>query len=610
MSYLLAQILVCLLIAGLIGAVIGWLLRGGCKDKLRELSNKWSARYDTEKAVWQGKIDSAESQVERSVQLNNDEWDARLRDLESSWEGKVQSLVGNYDAKLNSFDKERETLEAELKAAKEELSKVGSTDEELKIELESLKKKAEDAELRLRDIESSYEEKLKAAQEEIEAKKAELAKADEKWSLKLKDTESSWEGKLQGVMSDYSAKTGSSEEEVQALNAKLEDQKRKAEEAELRLRDIESSYEEKLKAAQAEVEATKAELAKTDEKWNLKLKDTESNWQGKIQALMSDYDLKLNKIDQERVNLKNDLEATKAKVDEAESKLIESDAELFGAVGHLEECYELEAIEGIGAGFGKRFRAMGINNSCEFADRFLANASEIKKAAKETKTEEAAISAWASMADLMRLPGVDGQYAEIMQVVGVDSRDELTKTDPKTLYTKMKEFNEKNPIVPDVPGLGLLIKWTKSPDNSKIVKAVSSVSISTQECHDIEEIEGIGPGYGKKLRALDINTTCDLADKCLIDNGATKKVAKKLKVDFDAVRAWASMADLMRLPGVDGQYAEIMQTVGVGSRKELTQLSINSLYKEMKEFNDKKPIVPEVPTIDMLKEWVTAAKKH
>ena len=403
MSYLLAQILVCLLIAGLIGAVIGWLLRGGCKDKLRELSNKWSARYDTEKAVWQGKIDAAEAQIEKSVQLNNDQWDTRLRDLESSWEEKVQTLVGNYDSKIGNFDKEKKVLE---------------------------------------------------------------------------------------------------------------------------------------------------------------------------------------------------------------NKLIEDDAELFGAVGHLDECYEVEAIEGIGAGYGKRFRNMGVNTTCDFADRFLGNADEIKKAAAETKIDAAAISAWASMADLMRLPGVDGQYAEIMQVVGVDSRDELTKTDPKVLHTKMIEYNSKNPIVPDVPGLGLLIKWTKSPDNKQIVQAVSSISTETTECYDIEEIEGIGPGYGKRLRSLGINTTCDLADKCLHDNGAIKKVSKKMSVDFDAVKAWASMADLMRLPGVDGQYAEIMQVVGVNSRNDLTQLNINTLHKDMTEFNAKKPIVPEVPTLDMLKDWMTAAKKH
>lgn len=37
-----------------------------------------------------------------------------------------------------------------------------------------------------------------------------------------------------------------------------------------------------------------------------------------------------------------------------------------------------------------------------------------------------------------------------------------------------------------------------------------------------------------------------------------KKASSETKIDFDAIRAWASMADLMRLPGVDGQYAEVM----------------------------------------------------
>jgi hypothetical protein len=35
-SYLLIEILACLLIAGLIGAVIGWLLRGGCNKKIKD----------------------------------------------------------------------------------------------------------------------------------------------------------------------------------------------------------------------------------------------------------------------------------------------------------------------------------------------------------------------------------------------------------------------------------------------------------------------------------------------------------------------------------------------------------------------------------------------
>jgi predicted flap endonuclease-1-like 5' DNA nuclease len=911
MSYLLAQILVCLLIAGLIGAIIGWLLRGGCKNKLRELSDKWSTRYDTEKAIWQGKIDSAEAHVEKSVELNDSEWDMRLRDLESTWENKVQALVENYDrerealeeelriAKESSSDEnswasrgqgalagfaastiagsddneEIEALKAELRSVKEEaesakeklahadsklrrvesdFDRVSTNDEEIealkaeleatKLELErsndewsiklqerestwesevqalkadvdsnddsllqeiaALKAELETTKLELKESDEKWSQKLKEAesdwvskgegalagvaastmmnsgdseeleelraklqeaQEEAEKAKAELERSNGEWSVKLQERESDWEGKLQAIKSDYEVKVGSNDEELQSLRDELEATKKKVQDSELKLNEIESAYEEKLTVAQAETKVAKDELAKVDNQWQTKLQERESDWEGKLQAAVGDYDMKLNKIDQDRAKLEADLKAAKAKADEAESKLIADDAELFGAVGYLEECYEVEAIEGIGAGFGKKFRSMGIETTCEFADRFLGDAKAVQKAAKETNIDADAISAWASMADLMRLPGVDGQYAEIMQVVGVDSRDELTKTDAKILHEKMKEYNSKNPIVPDVPGLGLVMKWTKAPDNSKIIKALSSIPVDTtksyelveiegigpayarklnalginttaeladaylgnddeanraaqqmgidssalkswakmadilrlpgvdgqyaeilqavgvsskddiksfdpkylydkmvefnsknpivpevpslellaeltgksidkidekdssnsssdsdidsddahlNECYDIEEVEGIGPGYGKRLRNMGILTTCDLADRCLIDNGATKKVSKKIGVDFDAVRAWASMADLMRLPGVDGQYAEIMQTVGVGSRKELIQLSINSLHKDMEEFNSKKPIVPEVPTMEMLKDWVVAAKKH
>lgn len=57
---------------------------------------------------------------------------------------------------------------------------------------------------------------------------------------------------------------------------------------------------------------------------------------------------------------------------------------------------------------------------------------------------------------------------------------------------------------------------------------------------------------------MGINTTVDFANSFLNNKDATKKASSETKIDFDAIRAWASMADLMRLPGVDGQYAEVM----------------------------------------------------
>jgi len=226
---------------------------------------------------------------------------------------------------------------------------------------------------------------------------------------------------------------------------------------------------------------------------------------------------------------------------DAKLELIRADKELFSSVGNLEECYDIEEIEGIGPGFGKRFKSMNINTTCEFAEAFLDDSDAAKKAATETKIELSAIQAWASMADLMRLPGVDGQYAEIMQVVGVSSREELTKLNAKELHSQMTKYNASNPIVPEVPSLELILKWMKLPNSSKIVAALgdggssqelTSLSGDMNECYDIEEVEGIGAGYGKRFRSMGINTTCDLANKFLRDNSATKKAAKNAGNDI------------------------------------------------------------------------------
>lgn len=67
MSYLLAQILVCLIIAGLIGAVIGWLLRGGCSNKLKECEEEWKMKMGSLESEWNSKL-QRESKGEKALQ--------------------------------------------------------------------------------------------------------------------------------------------------------------------------------------------------------------------------------------------------------------------------------------------------------------------------------------------------------------------------------------------------------------------------------------------------------------------------------------------------------------------------------------------------------------
>ncbi len=130
-----------------------------------------------------------------------------------------------------------------------------------------------------------------------------------------------------------------------------------------------------------------------------------------------------------------------------------------------------------------------------------------------------------------------------------------------------------------------------------------------EDNYDIQAIEGIGPKYAKLFKSMGIKTTNDLIE--VLDQNRVKidDMAKKLKVQPDAITAWTSMAKLIKLPGADGQNAEMLHTVGIGSLSELAITNPNSLHREMSEFNKKSPIVPEVPSLDMVTLWTKISKR-
>jgi len=67
MSYILAQILVCLLLAGLIGAVIGWILRGDCKNAIKECEDEWKQRVGEIESSYNSKIEKYSNSVQTAT---------------------------------------------------------------------------------------------------------------------------------------------------------------------------------------------------------------------------------------------------------------------------------------------------------------------------------------------------------------------------------------------------------------------------------------------------------------------------------------------------------------------------------------------------------------
>ena len=125
--------------------------------------------------------------------------------------------------------------------------------------------------------------------------------------------------------------------------------------------------------------------------------------------------------------------------------------------------------------------------------------------------------------------------------------------------------------------------------------------------YKIEEIEGIGPAYRDKLAAAGIKTTDDLLKLCCDKKGRTA-AAEKTGVSEKQLLKWANMADLMRISGVGGEYAELLEAAGVDTVKELRNRNAANLADKMKEVNEEKKLTRNVPSASQVEKWVEQAK--
>ncbi|MGI9295475.1 MAG: DUF4332 domain-containing protein, partial [Pseudomonadales bacterium] len=125
--------------------------------------------------------------------------------------------------------------------------------------------------------------------------------------------------------------------------------------------------------------------------------------------------------------------------------------------------------------------------------------------------------------------------------------------------------------------------------------------------YDVEEIEGIGKGFGKRLRALQIETTQDLLAKCNSES-AVADIGNALGLEATVIKTWVSMADLLRVPEIGGQYAELLEWSGIHGVQQLAQQQAEALAVHIEQTNVEQRRTGNVPDAATLAEWIDAAK--
>jgi predicted flap endonuclease-1-like 5' DNA nuclease len=127
--------------------------------------------------------------------------------------------------------------------------------------------------------------------------------------------------------------------------------------------------------------------------------------------------------------------------------------------------------------------------------------------------------------------------------------------------------------------------------------------------HKIQDIEGIGPAYGEKLQSAGVNSVTQLLEKGC-DRKGRDDLAKATGLDASLILTWVNMADLFRVNGVGGEYAELLKRSGVDTVKELRNRNAENLLTKMTEVNSAgRPLVRSLPSLKAVESWVSHAKE-
>jgi predicted flap endonuclease-1-like 5' DNA nuclease len=123
----------------------------------------------------------------------------------------------------------------------------------------------------------------------------------------------------------------------------------------------------------------------------------------------------------------------------------------------------------------------------------------------------------------------------------------------------------------------------------------------------IEDVEGIGPVIGDKLRAAGIKDTDGLLSRSKTP-AQRKALAEASGLTYKQVLKFANMVDLYRINGVGSEYAELLEAAGVDTVPELARRRADNLARTMVDINTQRKLVRRTPTEAEVVRWVAEAK--
>ena len=117
-------------------------------------------------------------------------------------------------------------------------------------------------------------------------------------------------------------------------------------------------------------------------------------------------------------------------------------------------------VEGIGAVYAQKLKEAEVST----AEALLSQGKTPKgraEIAEKSGISPALILRWVNHVDLFRIKGVGGQYAELLEVAGVDTVPELAQRSAANLYQKLVQANQEHKCVRQLPTQTQVESWVE-----------------------------------------------------------------------------------------------------------------------------------------------------
>lgn len=118
----------------------------------------------------------------------------------------------------------------------------------------------------------------------------------------------------------------------------------------------------------------------------------------------------------------------------------------------------IDAIEGMGHADATKLRKARVRTT-EALLKTASGRTGRKQLSARTGIPEKQILQWVNRADLMRVKGIGSEYADLLEVAGVDTIKELRRRNPSNLLETLIVLNTRKRLVRRLPTEGMVSAW-------------------------------------------------------------------------------------------------------------------------------------------------------